>query len=305
MDDKTTPKRSDVKKLHPYLHCVVIGLDTPHKSLDEHVLYDPDIHLPVPPELIASIRENGVLVPGTARKDGEKYQIVDMRTRVRAARLVVDEEVARGVPIDEQTHIPAVIVRGNDLEMLLLSRKLNSGRKQVTLETIATYAEFMGRKYNKSIAEIAATFAVSESHVRNALALGDLGEEGAAAVATGVIKSTHGVVLAQLSREDQAVAIAEITDTVAKGGKAPTVASLNAKIRDKLGKSANTPSARNAKAMEILQSFADSYKVPGVNATRAEILALHTQAIACLDRLVAVLTAKRGGTVAKLAAPKD
>ena len=299
---RVRPRRSDVVWLHPYADIVIIGIDTPHKSLDEHCLYDPRVHDALKQEDIDSVRADGVLETCTVNKDGNKYRMVDGRGRTRRARVVCDEQIAAGVPLEDQIRVPCTVVRGDDLYLMMLSRKLNSGRTEVTLYDMGLFAEVMQRKYQKTLAEIAAVYSVSVATIRNALALLDLSTEGLAALKSDILKPTSAALFAQLPREEQDRQIQEIKADLEKGIK-PTVEKINDKVREHLGKdAAKTPRARVGRATEILTKFADKYEKPSERATKEELTALLSDAVKALGSIARALSDK---SLAKLADTSD
>lgn len=83
-------KYSKVVKFHPS-HLCIIGLDT--KDGPEHPDYDSRVELPLNPDMVESIRENGVQqVVDIAIVDGQPV-VIDGRQRVRHAREAGVDEV--------------------------------------------------------------------------------------------------------------------------------------------------------------------------------------------------------------------
>ncbi len=120
-------------------------------------------------DILPSIRTRGVLVPLLVRPngDGECFEIVAGRRRYFAAKSIVDDGGAvEPLPC-------AVMEPGDDAAALEASMLENLAR--LDPDEMTQYETFVRlRKAGKSVADIAATFGITELMVKRRLALGEL-----------------------------------------------------------------------------------------------------------------------------------
>ena len=169
-------------------------------------------------ELVASVKEKGVLVPVLARalktttskklsetkkltaKDNTQYEVIAGNRRLAAAKEAGLEE------------IPAQIVEMTDVEAREAQIVENLQREGVhPLDEGESYRQLIEEsKYE--ISSIAAKVGKSESYVKQRLFLTNLEEKMATAYRTGKINDGHAVLIAKLSAEDQPRALKAATD---------------------------------------------------------------------------------------------
>ncbi|PAQ05469.1 ParB/RepB/Spo0J family partition protein [Mesorhizobium temperatum] len=130
----------------------------------EHGKRAPDIS-----DILPSVRARGVLVPLLVRPNGspESFEIVAGRRRYFAAKSVADER-AEGDPL------PCAIMEGGDdadaLEASLIENIARLDPDEVS--QWETFSRLIGQ--GRTVADIAATFGITELMVKRILALGDL-----------------------------------------------------------------------------------------------------------------------------------
>lgn len=154
-------------------------------------------------DLVASVKEKGVLVPVIARpvNMGEKfYEIVAGNRRYQAALVAGLKE------------IPARIDEMTDNEAREIQIIENLQRADVhPLEEGASYRQ-LAEKSHYEISSIAAKVGKSEAYIRQRLFLTNLSEKPAAAYRSGKITDGHAVLIAKLSAGDQLAALKEATN---------------------------------------------------------------------------------------------
>lgn len=147
----------------------IIGLDTPHKSIDEHPLYDQRIHLPLKEEAVKNVMAIGVRKAVLVTKEGNLVPVVDGRQRVRQAREANRRFADMGLP---PITIPVMLSRGKTLaDQLTVSISTNAHRAEEDILCKADKAwgmHFNGREFDV----IALAFGCSESTAKNLVALG-------------------------------------------------------------------------------------------------------------------------------------
>jgi len=149
-------------------------------------------------DLVASVKEKGVLVPVIARpkaKDGKKFEIVAGNRRFRAAKLA---------GLDE---IPARIDDLNDAEAREVQIIENLHREDVhPLDEGNAYRELI-EKGKLEVESVAARTAKSVAYVRQRLHLTNLGKKAAAGFRSGKLSAGHAVLIARLEEADQEKAL--------------------------------------------------------------------------------------------------
>lgn len=250
---------------------VIIGLDT--KDGPNHPLYDVRITRPLAEDRIANFAFYGVLKPVLVRKDGDKLIVIDGRQRVRYARAANKELKKRG---EEMIRVPVIVKKGDDAHLFGVSRaaNLHDGDDLLTNARNAQRFIDMGR----DLAEVATTFGVSASTVRNWIAMLDLAPEVQAQVVAGEIGTVAAVQLASLPAAEQVATVNEVKAEAKASGKRVTSDALAGKAREKAGKVANasTPKAKLGKIETILRKLAKQWTTESVKSEDLE---------ACLDKI--------------------
>lgn len=232
---------------------IIVGLDTPHKSREEHPLYDPRIHLPITEAEVNNVLYYGVKKTVIARReDALGLVMVDGRQRVRRARAAKKLQIERGEPT---IRVPVMIEKGDDKHVFGLSRALNSGIKVDGPMTTARNVQF-ALSMGKTITEVANDLQVSEQTIRNYQAFFDLHKDVAEAMESQEISSTVALQLVGLSHDEQKAVVKEIKDEQKATGKKVTVAKAAKKVAERQGKQTNTPKERIERAKNLLLKYA-------------------------------------------------
>lgn len=120
-------------------------------------------------DILPSVKARGVLVPLLVRPngDGESYEIVAGRRRYFAAKFIVDG----GSAVEP---LPCAIMEPGD-DAAALEASLIENLARLDPDEMTQYETFVRlRKAGKSVADIAATFGITELMVKRRLALGEL-----------------------------------------------------------------------------------------------------------------------------------
>jgi ParB family chromosome partitioning protein len=185
---------------------VIIGVDTDDKSVSDHYLYDPRIHLPITKESVLNIMQYGVLEPVLAVKEDDRFVIVDGRGRVRRAReankmlkkqkekpLLVDFLIKRG----DDTHLIGVSVAANEV-------RVDDG----ILEKAEKARVLLDRGYSEG--DIAITFGVSSTAVKQWLSVLECTPEVRKLVQSGKLSASAAIKLSKLDKDEQKEQAAEM-----------------------------------------------------------------------------------------------
>lgn len=118
-------------------------------------------------DILPSIRARGVQQPLLVRKNGESFEIVAGRRRYFAAKSIVDD----GGAVEP---LPCAIMEPGD-DAAALEASLIENLARLDPDEMTQYETFVRlRKAGKSVADIAATFGITELMVKRRLALGEL-----------------------------------------------------------------------------------------------------------------------------------
>lgn len=197
----------------------IIGLDT--KDGPEHPLYQDRIHLPITPEFVANIDTFGVKQNVLLWRQEGKLIVVFGRQRTRAARVVNEDRIAKGMA---PLKIPYIVARGDIKDMVSYMTLENEARVDDTPKVKGMQAQRM-LDMGFSVEEIATRYACSPQTINNYLKLLEATPEIQAAVESGTISATKGVAASRLPKEEQV--------TIAKAGKGPR---KNSKLTRKIKK---------------------------------------------------------------------
>ena len=154
-------------------------------------------------ELVASIKEKGVLVPVLAREmktaEGYKYfEVIAGNRRLAAARVA-------GL-----AKIPAQIVKMNDTEAHEAQIVENLQREGVhPLDEGKQYRELI-EESKQEIGAVAQKVGKHESYIKQRLCLTNLNEKAGKAYRGGKINDGHAVLIAKLAESDQDKALKEV-----------------------------------------------------------------------------------------------
>lgn len=165
----------------------IVGIDTDHDS--SHPLWDDRINLPVDERLIRNISVYGVLQPVIVTKMEDLVVVVDGRQRVRAARVIAEQQRRAG---EEQIRVPCLVKSGDGSRLVGVGISANEQRQ---MDTAATKARKAARYLDlgRTEEEAALAFGVSEQTIRNWLAVTTLEPEVQIAIEAGRISATEAV----------------------------------------------------------------------------------------------------------------
>jgi ParB family chromosome partitioning protein len=157
-------------------------------------------------ELVASIKEKGILVPILIRTIkrtgiGPHYEVIAGGRRLAASKEAGLET------------IPAQVIEMDDTEAREAQIIENLQRKNIhPLDEGNSYRELLETKKGSSIFDISAKMAKSEDYIRQRLLLTNLIAPVADAYRAGKINDGHAVLIARLSTGDQTKALKAATD---------------------------------------------------------------------------------------------
>lgn len=149
-------------------------------------------------ELVASIKEKGVLAPILARRSGDKYEIIAGERRFKAAReLKLDR-------------VPVVVRDCSDQEALVLSIVENIQRQELNpIEEAHAFAR-LTREFSLTQEDIARAVSKDRSSVANILRLLSLPQEVQKAIASGKLSFGHGKALLGLDSVPQQIKLTQL-----------------------------------------------------------------------------------------------
>jgi ParB-like chromosome segregation protein Spo0J len=219
----------------------VIGIDTPHKSMSEHRLYDKRVHLPfdqgghqgIPDDHphVLSMKEYGVQQPvliEVVEVDGKDlYIVVDGRGRVlkqRIADRLLKKEGREGKPV------PCIARRANaNIEKIdrALGIVLNEHRTEDSILNRAQKAQYL-LSTGDTVETVARLFGRSEQTINEWVKLLDMPSFAQDAVETGSVSASAVVKLAGMPKDEMKEALQKLA-TEGGGAKAATVIAKGSK----------------------------------------------------------------------------
>lgn len=198
--------RSDVYFFNPEDLVLVTDKSSP--------LYDERIDMPLPENLVASIMANGVYDPILVRKNGERddgsyiVEVVDGRQRVRAC-IEANKRLAKEKK--EPVRVPARLRTDDEdgaLDCMIASNEIRVGDDMMTrARKLRRYLD-MGR----TEAEARLAFGVSQSTLKNLMALTECAKPVQKAVAEGQMSLSTARNLATLPKEEQKARVEELAE---------------------------------------------------------------------------------------------
>jgi ParB family transcriptional regulator, chromosome partitioning protein len=154
-------------------------------------------------ELVASIKEKGILQPILVRKLGAEYEVIAGERRLRAARALNLES------------IPAVVKVATDREALVLALVENIQREELNaIEEAQSFRKLID-EFNFSQEDVAKSIGKDRSTVNNLLRLLKLPEEIQKAVFAGQLSTGHARAL--LAVEDKKLQNKIFNDVITNG----------------------------------------------------------------------------------------
>jgi ParB family chromosome partitioning protein len=149
-------------------------------------------------ELVASVKEKGVLAPILVRRSGEKFEIIAGERRYRAARqLKIDR-------------VPAIIRDVDDKEALVLSIVENIQRQDLNPMEEAHAFQRLVKEFSFTQEDVARAVSKDRSTVANILRLLNLPMEVQKAISSGQLSFGHGKALLGLDSIPQQVKLTQL-----------------------------------------------------------------------------------------------
>jgi ParB family transcriptional regulator, chromosome partitioning protein len=253
-------KRSDIFTLSPD-RVRLIGFDTDHKA-GEHILYQDRVHEPFDEALVQSMLARGFTSVVDVRKDGELFEVIAGRRRVKAAR-----EAARRMIEDGLEPLKIVIqVKRMNTELDLLEHVIseNALRKNPNAIQMARDLNLM-LSLGATREQAARAIGKGLQSLDNYLKLLDLSPMVQNAITSGRIKPAAALALVPLAREDQEIELAKIFS----GQKKPTAANVNAAVKAKQSGDDEANPAPKKRLVHKLIAHADAEAVFGVEGVAA------------------------------------
>ena len=189
-------------------------------------------------ELVASIKEIGILQPPVVRKSGERYQLIMGERRLRAAKLA-------GLRT-----IPVIIRQTANNELLREALIENIHRSQLNaLEEGAAYSQLL-TDFNCTQEELAQKLGRSRTVITNTMRLLNLPTSVQQKVAAGTISAGHARALLGLSDEN---AIEKLANRIiSEGLSVRTVEEIIALSKPTVGKKKSSTSKKSSPELKEL-----------------------------------------------------
>jgi hypothetical protein len=142
---------------------LIIGIDTGHKNITEHSLFDGERNaMPLDEETVQNFITLGCVQPVCIQQEEIGWVVIDGRQRVRHLREANARRVEQGL---KPYRLPVVVNKDNERD-LLLEESLNTHRRDDTILTKAFRALAMTAR-NMDMADVMNALGVSESTVKN------------------------------------------------------------------------------------------------------------------------------------------
>lgn len=180
IDEKDKITEVDLNKIRPNPY-------QPRKHFDEE-------HLS---ELVASIKEHGIIQPIVVRESLNGYEIIAGERRWRASKIL------------NLSTIPVVVKNFTDEQVMEVALIENLQREDLNPVEIANAYEKLMKKFNLTQDELAIKLGKSRPNVANFLRLLQLPEAILSEVTTGRLSMGHARALITLEKEEQQLALAK------------------------------------------------------------------------------------------------
>jgi ParB family chromosome partitioning protein len=178
----------------------------------KHPLFDERLTvLDVDERLTQSIMDMGIMQPVMVRKDGEQWQVVDGRQRVRCAREANRRLALAGKSGDDLIQVPSVPVRGTPEDLMVMMIAANELRR---MDDPITKASKMSRmlKRGSSMETLCSAFGCSPQTAKTYMELLDCGAAVQRAVREDGLPINIAKRLAKLNEDEQAAALADMKE---------------------------------------------------------------------------------------------
>ena len=186
---------------------VIIGLDTDDGP--EHHLYDERIKAKIPASMVDNIAAVGIIETISVTKVGNQGIVVDGRRRVMAARLANKKLAERG---EELVLVPALLKKGSEAGLMGVLISGNEHRLDDDSITRAEKAQRLKDRGRNNV-QIGLYFGVSGTAIGNWLRVLDCISIVKNAVQAGKISMSAAIELADLSPEEQKVALEKMLES--------------------------------------------------------------------------------------------
>lgn len=213
---------------------VVIGVDTAHRSIKEHRLYDPRVKSTwrvLPAEMVANIREIGVQSPILCEVDdlegSESIIVYEGRGRVLCARKANEELVKAGLPPKTVPVIASRANAGNVGVHDLVSIAANEMRHADSPFSRAEKAQHL-LDTQHSEATVALMFGVTVAAIHGWLDLLRLSPKVRRACERGEVAVSAAAVWSKFDHADQEEKLARLLERAGAGKKPTTKAAKDA-----------------------------------------------------------------------------
>lgn len=246
----------------PKLKIIGVDIRTGQTKVDgpEHRLYDPRALRPISPDRVKNYAYYGIREPITIEVDNDTgdYIVNDGRGRLLGARIVEQEQIKSGVPEGARIIVPALVAKGDEVDLLGLSSALNLHDAEGPVTLAQKAQRLIG--YGRSITEVARVFGVSEQTIRNWQSLlTDLAPEVVAKVVAGEVTASAALQLASVPKADQVATLDDVKANITVGGSSgkPSAAQVKKHVAEKAGKPAGlTPKEKLDKVGDLMLKLA-------------------------------------------------
>ena len=168
---------------------------------------------------LEDLRANGVRQPVDAYRDGNSVVLLEGRRRVRAARVIWDEQTAAGVPESERVTVRVNVRKGSPVELFGFNVGSENRKSRSPMQRAALMLQ--AQKFGSDDKQIATMFSVSTQTVKNMLSLYDLAPDVQRAVDKGELPIREAIKLADMPRAEQQLLLAGLKEADAtKGARA-------------------------------------------------------------------------------------
>jgi ParB family chromosome partitioning protein len=227
----------EVPAFHPN-EIVIVGID---EEENEHNRYAfcPRVDEPIEEEFLASIRDDGVRDPVSVARDGNRVILLAGRRRVRAARLIWQEQAKAGMKVASRITVRVIIRKGQPADLFRINVEENAQRKDLTAPQRAQLMLHAMRMHGDDKAKVATLFRCSSRTVENTLAILDCSPKVQKAIAAGM-PATVAREFAGMSRAEQEAKLDEMTEKGATRGES----AKRALVAAKQGKPVGNPVGR-------------------------------------------------------------
>lgn len=245
----------DMPWLNP--HAIrIVGLDVP-ETADNWFAYCARADEVLENEWVDDIRQNGVRIPVDVFTDGDCAVLLEGRRRVRAARIVWEEQEKNEVSEADRIKVRVSIRKGSPLALLAF----NAGSDIKKFRTPLQRALLMStaQKYGATNEDLARAFSCTTQTVKNTLCLLDLAPVVQDAIEQGQIAATVATQLSKMPRAVQREALAGLLTAGATKGAAAKNGVDKVKRGEKVGEKDKT----RTKSRAFLEKWRDVLKADG------------------------------------------